>query len=85
MQKRATPVIALRMSNNTGVYYFMDLHTGKHIYSYQWEELLIDEYVIEWVEYLTEDKNQPVMHDRYPNFDWASGVPIMDDIDEEFG
>ena len=36
MKKRATPVIAIRISDNTGGYYFTSLHICKHMHSYQW-------------------------------------------------
>ena len=63
----------------------MSLRTCKKIHSYQWEELSIGEYVIQRIESLAEGENQPVVHDGYSNFDWAAGVPIMENLDEEFG
>ena len=60
--KRATPVITLRMSNNDGGYYFMNLQTGKCIYGYQWKEIPVDECFIERVEFLAKDEGQPIMH-----------------------
>ena len=58
MKARATPSIALRMSNNAGGYYFMSLHSGKPIHSYKWDVLPIDEYVKEWVKALEKDEEQ---------------------------
>ena len=47
---RVVPAIALRRSNNTGGRYFMRLYGGKRIHGYEWQELPIDEHVIERVE-----------------------------------
>ena len=33
---------------------------------------------------MAEGENQPVMHDRYPNFEWALGLPTMNGLDDEF-
>ena len=64
MKGRSTPAIDLRMSNNDGGYYFISLHTGKHIHDYRWKELPVDKYVIERVESLAKNEAQPIM--RYP-------------------
>ena len=45
----------------------------------------IDEYAKERVTNLAEGRNQQVRHNGYPNLEWAPGVPIMDELDEEFG
>ena len=82
-QPRAVPAIALRMSNNAGGHYFMSLHTGKRIHGFQWDELPIDEYVIERVEALAEEQNQPLMHRGKPCFEWSPGVEIEDIYEEE--
>ena len=82
-QPRAVPAIALRMSNNAGGHYFMSLHTGKRIHGFQWDELPIDEYVIERVEALAEEQNQPLMHRGKPCFVWSPGVEIEDIYEEE--
>ena len=80
---RAVPAIALRMSNNAGGHYFMSLHTGKRIHGFQWDELPIDDHVIERVEALAEEQNQPLMHRGKPCFEWSPGVDIRDIYDEE--
>ena len=84
MKGRATPAIALRMSNNDGGYYFMSLHTGKRIHGYQWDELPVDKYVIERVEAIAESEEQPIMSKGYPNFEWTPNERISDDLDEDF-
>ena len=84
MKGRATPAITLRMSNNDGGYSFISLHTGKRIHGYYWKEIPVDKYVIERVESLAKTEDQPIMHNRYPHFEWASNEPIRDDLNEDF-
>ena len=79
---RAVPAIALKMSNTAGGHYFMSLHSGKRIHGYKWEELPIDEHIIERVESLAEKEKQPIMHRGKPCFEWAPGVEIEDIYDE---
>ena len=66
---RAVPAIALRRSNNTGGHYFMSLHSGKRIHGYEWQELPIDEHVIEQVGDLAKTEEQPIMHIGMPNLE----------------
>ena len=61
---RAIPGIALRATNSAGGHYFMSLYSGKRIHGYKWDELPVDDYVIERVESLAEQKKQPIMQ-RY--------------------
>ena len=63
----------------------MSLHSGKRIHGHEWEELPIDEHVIERVEALAVAEEQPIMHRGMPSFEWAPGIPIEDDdeIDHE--
>ena len=60
MKSRAVPAIALRRSNNAGGHYFTSLHTGKIIRGYKWQELPLDEHVIERVEAMAEQEEQPI-------------------------
>ena len=46
----------------------MSLHSGKHIHGYNWDELPIDDYVIERVESLAVEQEQPLMHEGVPSF-----------------
>ena len=85
MKSRAVPGIALRRSNSAGGHYFMSLHTGKRIHGYIWDELPIDEYVIERVESLAEEQGQPLMRDGVPNFEWAPGHVVEDVWNEDPG
>ena len=55
----------------------MSLLTGKQLHAYNWTELPIDDYVIDRVEVLAKDENQPVMTNGYPIFERAPGVPIL--------
>ena len=50
MKRRSVPAIALRESNDHGGFFFMSLHTGKRLHAYEWEELPIDDEVINRVE-----------------------------------
>ena len=61
----------------------MSLHSGKRIHGYKWKELPIDEHVIERVEAMAEEQEQPIMHRGMPSFEWAPGVKIDDIIEEE--
>ena len=49
---------------------FMSLHTEKRIHRFQWDEIPIDKHVIERVEELSEEQNQPLMHRGKPCFEW---------------
>ena len=61
----------------------MSLHSGKRIHGYEWEELPIDEHVIERVEALAESEKQMVMHRGMPSFEWAPGVPIEEEFEDD--
>ena len=54
IKPRAVPDITLRMPNNTESHNFMSLHTRRRIYRYKWEELPLDEYIIEIIETLAD-------------------------------
>ena len=62
----------------------MSLHTAQCINSYQWEELPIDNYVIEQVEFLAKFENQPIMHNGYTHLELEKGEPIIDHRDYTF-
>ena len=79
MNARDVPDI-VRTSNSAGRNYFMSLHSGKRIHSYQWGELPIGNYVIERVEELAEIEKQPLMHNGIPSFEWAPGMEITDGL-----
>ena len=61
----------------------MSLHSGKRIHGYNWDELPIDDYVVERVESLAETEEQPIMHNGMPSFEWAPGVEVTDEYDED--
>ena len=82
MNPRAVPVIALRISNSTGRC-LMSLHVGQRIYSYSWEDLPIDEYVIEIVESLVETEEEPIMHNGITSFEWTPGIETTDIWEDE--
>ena len=83
MKGRATPAISLKMSNSAGGHYFMSLYTGKQIHGYKWDELPIDEYVIDRVEFLAEQEKQPMMKNGMPSFEWRPGLEVVDEYDED--
>ena len=76
MKSRSVPGIALKPSNNDGGQYFMSLYTGKRVHSYIWEELPIEDGVIQRVEELAEIEKQPVLVYYNPLFEWTPGVVI---------
>ena len=80
MKRRAVPAIALDESNDHGGYYFMNLYTGKRLHSYNWEELPIDDETIDRVEELAKNEKAKKLTDNYPLFEWAPGVPILDEL-----
>ena len=59
----------------------MMLYTGKEIHIDDWVELPIDGDVIKRVEDLAKIEKRPTF-DQYPMFEWAPGIPIMDDMTE---
>ena len=75
---RSVPAIALSPSNSAGGHFFMSLYSGQRIHGYSWEQLPIDDDVIERVEQLAVNENQPKLVDGLPIFEWARNVPITD-------
>ena len=49
MNSRTVPAISLKESNDMNGQYFMSLNTGKRIHSKHWDQLPIDEFVIDKV------------------------------------
>ena len=47
MNSRTVPAISLKESNDTNGKYFMSLNTGKRIHNKNWDQLPIDEFVID--------------------------------------
>ena len=78
MNRRGVPSIALNESNDHGGHYFMSLYTGKRLHSYDWNELPIDEDVIDMIKNLAQTERSPIMKDKYPMFEWLPGIPILD-------
>ena len=83
MKPRSVPAIALKRSNNAGGHYFMSLYSGKRIHGYKWEVLPIDAHIIERVEQLAEDQEQPIMNRGMPCFEWTPGTEIGDEPNTE--
>jgi hypothetical protein len=80
MSRRSVPAIALNPSNMHGGHYFMSLYSGKRLHSYEWDELPIDDDVINRVEELATEEDAPIMTDGYPMFEWTPGDAIIDDV-----
>ena len=74
MRSRSVPGVSLKPSNNNGGQYFMSLYTGNKVQLYIWEELPIDDGVIQRVEQLAELEKKSVLVDSNPFFEWAPGV-----------
>ena len=81
------PNIVLKESNEDGWHFFMYLYTGKEIHSNDWVESPVDDEVVKRVEELAKLERQTTF-DQYPIFEWAPGIPILDDMtgneDEEY-
>ena len=58
----------------------MSLYTGKRLHSYNWQELPIDDETINRVEDLAKAEKAKRLTDNYPMFEWAPGVPIIDEL-----
>ena len=79
---RTIGAIALNPTGNTqGSYYFLSLDTGARVTRQQWTELPITQAVIDRVEELAEQQDQPLI-DGELVFEWAPNIPIIDDNDE---
>ena len=61
----------------------MSFYTGKWIHGYKWDELPIDEYVINRVEYLEEQEKQPLMKNGMPSFEWIPDLEVVDEYDKD--
>ena len=44
------------------------------IHGYIWDELAIDDYVVERVDELAKGEDQPLMYNGIPSFEWAPGI-----------
>ena len=56
----------------------MSLNTGKRIHSKHWDQLPIDEFVIDKVKELAAKEEQPVIQNKCPLFEWGVGLEIED-------
>ena len=61
--------------------YFMSLNTGKRIHSKNWDQLPIDEFVIDKVKELADKEEQPAIQNKCPLFEWGVGIEIEDNSD----
>ena len=81
--RRSILSIVLRKSNGRGGHSFVSLYTGKRLHSYESTELPIDKNFIEQVKNLSSFENVPLVKDKYPMFEWAPGIPLSDETQEE--
>ena len=77
-EPRTIGAIALNPTGNAqGSYYFMSLATGARISRHQWTEVPITQDVINRVEELAAEQEQPIINGELV-FEWAPNVPIED-------
>ena len=81
--RRSIPYISLNKSNYHLGHYFISLYTGKILHIYEWTELPIENYVIEKVKKFSSYEKGQLVKDKYPMFEWVTGIPILDEIQEE--
>ena len=82
MAQRAVPSIALYEASLHG-YYFLTLDRGKKIHAKKWDQLPINDEIIDQVNSFAEKQRQPSMPRRMPIFEWAPGliIDVPDDND----
>ena len=68
--------ISMRESNDINGQYFITLNTGKGIYYKRCEQIPIDEYMIVKVNKLATNEKEPMINNKYPLFEWISGLEI---------
>ena len=81
MNSRSVPEISLEESNEKGGHYFMNLHKGRNVHSYEWKGLPIDDDVIARVKELAKNeqkKERPIAKEKYPLFERLPVMPIVD-------
>ena len=60
----------------------MSLWSGRKIHAYEWEELPIDEEIIDKVKELALKEKQPKLVDGLPIFEWNSKYIMEDNIND---
>ena len=61
----------------------MRLYTGNRLYIYEWTQLPIELDFIEQVKHFSSDEKLPLVKDKYTMFEWATGIPILYETQEE--
>ena len=61
----------------------MKLYTSKILHSYEWTQLPIENDDVEQVKQLSSNEKIPIVKDKYPMFEWAPGITILDETQEE--
>ena len=92
LKARSVPAIPLKLLNDWGGFFFMSLMTGKKLHAFKWVELPINDEVIEQVNILDQNENQPIISNGTVVIEWGShsadnvdNIPIDNNIDDNLG
>ena len=83
MKHKSVHVNALNESNENGGYYFMSLRTEKRVYILKQKELPIDDWVIENIENIAKEQDQPILRHTCQIFEWIFEIPIRASKEED--
>jgi hypothetical protein len=79
MRTRSTGAIAMTPTGDSqGGFFFLSLVTGIKLSRQQWDPLPMPDGVMETVERMAEDEDQPLIAHGAPFFEWRPGVAIED-------
>ena len=67
MSSRTVSIISLRESNAIDGQYFMPLNTGKGIHYKRWEQIPIDDHLINKVNKIITNEKQPIINTLFLN------------------
>ena len=59
------------------------MYTGKRLHSYAWEELPVSDEIIERVEEIARQQQQPELVNEILSFEWASTHGVSEEPDKE--
>jgi hypothetical protein len=82
MSPITTPTIAMSESNQLDGMYFMSLTNGEKFQSKKWEQLTLNDNVIEMVKGLAFEQGQPDMPDKIPIFTWEPDIDADEPIND---
>ena len=58
--------------------YFMSLNTGKILHNKYWDQIPIDDFIIDKVKELATNEELSAIQNKYPLFEWGVGIEIED-------